>query len=277
MSGPGVGVTVVIPVWDSYVEFLPDAVASVRRNTPDAPIVVVDNASSTAVPLLERCEIVRSFRRLSEGAARNLGLERVATEYVVFLDADDMLLDGALEFLQGRIAADPSLAVSASSILDGATGERHRIPRRFVSRLTHHPRVFAFANSVWSLLPIQGCAVLRTHQVREAGGYADTDLGEDWDLAVSLAWRGRVEISKRLGRYYRSTEGSIERRARSAKDLRASARRIRERMRCDPAVSRWARRLIPAIAVLQLAAIHVARPVYLAVRRLVTRRRSNIC
>src|SRR3954447_5703194 len=118
MSGPGATVTVVIPVWDDYVEFLADAVGSVRRNAPHAPIVVVDNASSTPVPELEGCEVVRWPRRLSEGAARNIGLERVATEYVVFLDADDMLLDGTIDFLHGRIAADPGLAVCTSSILD---------------------------------------------------------------------------------------------------------------------------------------------------------------
>src|SRR3546814_9520545 len=62
-----------------------------------------------------------------------LGLEQVGTEYVVFLDADDLLLEGTLAFLVSRIAADPSLAVSATSILDGETGERHRERKRVVS------------------------------------------------------------------------------------------------------------------------------------------------
>src|SRR5437764_1426066 len=201
MSGPGSAVTVVIPVWDRYVGYLTEAVESVRRNAPQAPIVVVDNASSAPVPELERCEVLRLQRRVSEGAARNLGLDRVTTEYVVFLDADDMLMDGTLAPLYERIAADPGLAVSATSILDSETGKRHRNPRRFVLRLVRLPRAFAIANSTWSLLPIQGCAILRTDQVREAGGYADADVGEDWDLAVSVTWRGRVEISERIGRY----------------------------------------------------------------------------
>jgi glycosyltransferase involved in cell wall biosynthesis len=273
MRGPGAAITVVIPVWDDYVEFLGDAVESVRRNAPQAPIVVVNNASSSPIPELEGCEMAHSSGRLSEGAARNLGLERVATEYVVFLDADDMLLGGTLEFLAGRLAADPALAVSASSILDGGTGERHRTPRRFVPRLAQWPRLFALLNSVWSLLPIQGCAVMRTEQVRGAGGYADSDLGEDWDLAAALAWRGRVAVSERLGRYYRSLEGSTERRARSTNELRTSARRVRARMRRDPAVPAWAKVLVPLVAAVQLAAIYVARPAFVGVRRLATGRR----
>jgi glycosyltransferase involved in cell wall biosynthesis len=259
-------VSVVIPVWDDYVQYLGEAVESVRRNA-DVPIVVVDNASDVPVPELEGCELVRAPRRMSEGAARNLGLEYVETQFVLFLDADDMLLDDALEFLLVRMASDPDLAVAAASILDGQTGERHRNPRPLAIKLARFPRMFALADSVWSLLPIQGCALLRTEQVRSAGGYADTDLGEDWDLAAMLAWRGRVEISDRLARYYRSTEGSSERRTRTAADLRGPARRLRERMRSDPAVPRWARLLTPLVAGLQLALIHLARPAYLFVRR----------
>jgi hypothetical protein len=120
-------------------------------------------------------------------------------------------------------------------------------------------------------LPIQSCAILRTRQVREAGGYPDSDLGDDWVLAVSLAWRGRIEVAQRLGRYYRSTEGSISGREWTMEELRANARRVRERMRTDSAVPGWARALLPAIAALQLAAIHLLRPIYLGTRRLMTR------
>ena len=275
MNRPNAGVTVVIPVWDRYVAYLGDAVESVRRNSPDAQVVVVDNASSTPVPELSGCAIARTTRRLSVGAARNLGLDRVATEYVVFLDADDMLLDGTLEFLVGRISTAPELAIAATSILDGATGERHRTPRPFVSKLTRCPRAFAFANSIWSLLPIQGCAILRTAQVRESGGYADADLGEDWVLGAALAWRGRVTLSERLGRYYRSTEGSFAGRAWTGYELRANARRVRERLQRDAGVARWAKALLPVIALLQIAAIHLARPTFVAIRKLTGRRRQS--
>jgi hypothetical protein len=202
------------------------------------------------------------------GAARNLGLERVVTEYVVFLDADDMLLAGALDVLQRSITADPRLAISVTSILDGGTGERHRSPRPIAARLSRLPRAFALADSVWSLLPLQGCAILRTAQVREAGGYGDADMGEDWVLAVSLCWRGSVQISERLGRYYRSTEGSLAGRAWTLRELRENARLVRERMRADPGVPGWARALLPAIAILQLAVIHLVRPAFQAVRGL---------
>jgi glycosyltransferase involved in cell wall biosynthesis len=275
LSGSGAAVSVVIPVWDDYVEFLPDAVASVRRNSSEARIIVVDNASSVPLPDLGGCEVVRSDRRLSVGAARTLGVERVATEYVVVLDADDLLLDGALEFMRARIASDRRVTVVATSILEGDTGKRHRAPRRFVPPLTRASRLFALVNSVWLLLPIQGCAILRAADLREAGAYPDIEWGDDWVVAVSLAFRGRVEVSERLGRYYRPTPGSLWRRPRSAGELSASAASVRERIRADRGVPGWARLLLPAVAALQGGAIYVARPLYLAARRLRARVRPK--
>jgi SAM-dependent methyltransferase/glycosyltransferase involved in cell wall biosynthesis len=261
-------VTVVIPVWDDYVRFLPEAVSSVIDDAARVPIVVVDNASETPVPPLPGTSIIRADQRLSAGAIRNLGLEQVDTRYVVVLDADDMLLPGTLEFLTSRLDANPSLAVSVTSIVEGETGRRHRFPRRFVPRLARLHRTFAVLDSVWSLFPIQGCAMLRTEQVREAGGYGDANLGEDWVLAVSLAFRGGVEVNDRLGRYYRATPKSLWRRSRMPQELVASARRVRDRVRSDPAVPFWAKALLPLIAALQFVAIYFVRPVYLLGRKL---------
>jgi glycosyltransferase involved in cell wall biosynthesis len=88
--------TVVIPVWDDYVRYLEECVASVGD---DAPVVVVDNASAARVPELPGTTVVRAPQRLTVGAARNLGLDAVETEHVLVLDADDRLLPGTIPFL----------------------------------------------------------------------------------------------------------------------------------------------------------------------------------
>jgi glycosyltransferase involved in cell wall biosynthesis len=256
-------ITVVIPVWDEYVRHLREAIDSVGHDSRDILIVVVDNASTTPVTPPPGVSVVRSPRRLSVGAARNLALEHVVTKYVAVLDADDKLLPDTLEFLRSRLDSDPQVSVAATSILDSETGERHRFPRRFVSRLSRRRRMFAFLDCVWSLFPIQSCALLRTEQVRDAGGYPDAEWGDDWVLAVSLAFRGRVEVHDRLGRYYRDTPGSLWRRGRNPREMVASARLVRRRLRSDPAVPVWARTLSPVIAVLQLIAVFLIRPAYL--------------
>jgi glycosyltransferase involved in cell wall biosynthesis len=265
-SGRGAAITVVIPVWDDYVPYLQEAVDSVAPDAEAVSIVVVDNASTPPVTPPPGASVVRASRRLSVGAARNLGLDQVDTKYVVVLDADDRLLPGTLEFLRARLDTDSSVSVAATSILDSATGERHRFPRTFVPRLARWRRMFAVIDCIWSLFPIQGCALLRTAEVKEAGGYPDSDWGDDWVLAVSLAFRGRVEVHNRLGRYYRHIPESLWRRSRPRSDLVASARLVRQRVRSDPAIPTWTRTLLPAITLLQLAAVYVLQPAYLAAR-----------
>ncbi len=258
----------VIPAWGAdFVALLPVAVGSVKAQNRPVTIVVVDNASEVAVPPLPGVTIVRSPRRLSAGEARNLGLEHVATEYVVLLDADDELVAGMLEALEAGIASDPGIAVYATSLLEAATGTRHRSPRRFVGALTRLPRLFALLTAIWSLYPIQGNAIMRTRWIREAGGYADCSGGEDWVLAVSQAFRGRVVVDRRPGLIYHARPDSLWRRSRGTGDLLAAARRVRGHLRTDPGVPRWARALLPLIAAAQSVLIVLVRPAYRALRR----------
>src|SRR5690242_11751405 len=112
MTGkPTARTTIVLPVWDQYVALrLPDAVASLRAQEVAAPIVVVDNASDVQLPDLDGITSVRSRRRLTLGAARNLGLDHVRTPYFVAWDADDLMAPGTIGFLEAAIDSDARLA-----------------------------------------------------------------------------------------------------------------------------------------------------------------------
>jgi glycosyltransferase involved in cell wall biosynthesis len=267
---------VVIPAWDAYAgEGLLAAAASVRSQATEAQLIVVDNASWIPVPALEGAEMVRLDRRRSTGAARNAALESLRTRYVVFLDADDTLLPGALAALAEGLDADPRRAVYVLSIVDGATGTAHRSPRRIARALSRLPSVFALANAVWSLLPTQGATVMRVEDVRACGGYGDSDRGEDWILATSLAFRGHVAFDRRPGLCYRRRDDSPGAVALSHGVLLASARRVRARIRDDPAVPSWARSALPLIAGAQWAAVCIAYPTYRRLRELIQRERSG--
>ena len=253
----------VIPVWGArYVASLERAIASVRTQDAEVPIIVADNASEVEVPEIPGTIVVRSPRRLSVGEARNFGIERVETELVVILDADDELTEGALAALREGIGADPGIAVHSMSLLEAETGVRHRTPRRFVPALARRPHLFAMATAIWSLYPIQGSAILRTSWVRGAGAYPDCDWGDDWVVAVSQAFRGRVIVDPRPGGIYHAHPESLWRRGRPASDLLAAAKQVRARLATDPAVPRWTRAMLPVIAVLQTLLILVIRPLY---------------
>jgi glycosyltransferase involved in cell wall biosynthesis len=265
-------VTVVIPAWDDYVgPRLLDALESVRGQACPATLLVVDNASRTELPPLGDVELVRLAQRASTGAARNAALDHLITPFVVFLDADDLLLPGALDALTSGIAGTDAVSAYALSIVDDVTGKRHRTPRRVARMLARAPQAFALANTVWSLLPTQGCTIMRVDDVRACGGYGDSSHGEDWVLATSLAFRGRVAFGGRPALRYRQRRDSPGVAALGFGVLLANARRVRARVREDPAVPDWARAVLPLIALAQWSAACVAHPVYRSARALFVR------
>jgi len=252
MAAPAL--TVVIPVWDSYLDHLRENVASaLAQEDVDVRVVVVDNASERSLPHLgsEVC-IVRSDVRLGVGAARNLGLGTVETGYVAFLDADDVLLPGTLAFLAQRLETDTRRVTAGGRFVswNPETGERavvRRAPKPAVLAVSRFRRSFALANLVWNTFPVVGC-VHRTSAVRAAGGFGEGSVGEDWILGAMLCFQGRIAFSERQTFLRRVHRGSLWYRPHQPEELLERSRALRERARRDPAVPAWAKALLPLLA-----------------------------
>ena len=253
-------ISVVVPVWGDYAgEPLAEALASLRAQDLAPRIIVVDNASDPPLEDIDGVEVVRAPSRLTVGAARNLGLEAVKTPYVLFWDADDLMLPGTLRFLRDRIASDPRLVLVAAAIREeGDPPTPHRWPRHWTYPLTRYRRAFSLAHCVWSLFPTTGSSIIRSRDA--AIGFGDANSGEDWQLGVSLAFRGRISLESRPGRVYRRHPTSLWETQRSGRKLMDHSRAVRERIRRDPEIPASARLLLPAIAVLQFIAVRVVRP-----------------
>src|SRR5690606_139621 len=110
-----VDVAVVIPAYnaEAYIE---TTLASVlAQDGVELEVVVVDDGSTDrsveiAAALAGRDTRLRVVRQSNAGvaAARNAGAAAVSAEarYLHFLDADDVLVPGALHRLKGRLDAD---------------------------------------------------------------------------------------------------------------------------------------------------------------------------
>jgi glycosyltransferase involved in cell wall biosynthesis len=106
-------VSVVIPCYNQ-AHFLGEAIESVlAQSYPRFEIVVVDDGSTDdTTEVARRYHAVRCVSQANQGlsAARNSGLTHSEGEYVVFLDADDRLLPGALEAGLECLKANPECA-----------------------------------------------------------------------------------------------------------------------------------------------------------------------
>lgn len=252
--------TIVLPVWGSYVTYLHDTVASLQSQIPQPRVLIVDNASAVPVPSVPGADVVRTPRPLSVGAARSYGLARVATEFVVVWDVDDIMPPGTLTLLTERITHDPNLSLVAALILDGVSGRRLHWPRRGTAPLARFPTAFAFLQCVWSVVPTIG-AIMRTDTARDAGGFLDLDTGDDWALGASLALRGRVALIDHIGRVYTQHSDSVWSRRQSQSHLFQHARAVRNHVSVDPAAPKAIKRSLPLIAFLQWTVILLVRPV----------------
>jgi hypothetical protein len=238
-SAPAPRTTIVLVVSDALGSgCLQDALASVSKQRRTASVVVVDNASTNPLPPLPGAWLIRAPRRLSAGAARNLGLARATTPYIVFWEADEVMLPGTLETLETALDAVPALVAFC-----------HGRPGRVIARLAQRPRAFALVNAIWPLYESTGATIMRAELARAAGGYSDSDASEDWPLSVALAWRGRLGWSGQPGRLARSPQLF------RAVDLRQRARRVRERIRGDGGIPDWVRTALPVVWVAQEATL----------------------
>jgi glycosyltransferase involved in cell wall biosynthesis len=109
-------VSVIIPAYN-HAHFVADAIESAAaQDHPPSEIIVVndgstDDTSSIVAAYPSVTLVMQRNRGLAE--ARNAGLAHSSGEFVVFLDADDRLLPGAIRIGARLLAADPSAGFAA--------------------------------------------------------------------------------------------------------------------------------------------------------------------
>jgi glycosyltransferase involved in cell wall biosynthesis len=160
-------ISIIIPAYNAQ-DWIADALSScVRQQYNPVEIIVVDDGSTDntyaiASRYTNANMNVRVLRTGNKGAsaARNTGLSNANGEYLLFLDADDVLADNALQIcgsIAGRTKADAVLG--AVSSFDHLTGE-HTGP--LTIKLVYRDAYANAARFRW----FQGSALLRNTDLR---------------------------------------------------------------------------------------------------------------
>ena len=217
-------VSVVIPCYNQ-ARFLPDAIASARASTLQPEVIVVDDGSTDGTAAIAVAAGATCVRQVNRGvvAARNAGLEAAHGELIVFLDADDHLLPGALDVGAAALGADGDcvLAWGRCVMMDEAAAWLDTpVPVR-VEEDAH--AAFLRNNPIWT----PAAAMLRTAQVRDAGGFASGfDAAADYDLYLRLTRRYRArDHGRRVAAYRRHARNMSGDAARMLRDTLAVVKR----------------------------------------------------
>lgn len=132
MNGPDV--SVIIPIYNAE-NSIKDCLDSVlSQKGVSLEVIAVDDGSTDSTPDIlasiaerdGRVSVVRGENKFA-GVARNLGIDRASGKYLAFLDADDLLLDGALARMHRIATKKRAELVKAGFIYrDTETGEEYR-------------------------------------------------------------------------------------------------------------------------------------------------------
>lgn len=128
-------ISVVIPAYN-YAEKLSRAVMSVvAQLQPEHELIVINDGSTDHTPqVLEalQAQTGEAFRVVHKdngglASVRNRGLQEAAADYLLFLDADDEMVEGALDALTGHIRQYPEAdMVIGGSIAVWPDGKRRK-------------------------------------------------------------------------------------------------------------------------------------------------------
>ena len=187
-DAPNDDITVVVTCFN-YGAFLAESVQSALAQDGGEPrVIVVDDGSTDEHTLAElerlppRVELVRQANA-GVAAARNEALRRARTPYVLALDADDRLAEGALRALRAPLRAYPEIGFSYGLIgFFGAWQGVMKLP-------PYDPYGLLFRHSIGP------SALVRRELFEDVGGYDPLFRGyEDWELwlhALQCGWHGR--------------------------------------------------------------------------------------
>ena len=182
-------VGVIIPTYDR-AHLIGETLASVLAQTfADYEIIVVDDGSDDDT---ERCLAPfrdrLTYRRIEHGgasAARNAGLEIACSQYIAFLDSDDLWEPRFLECMSAVLDSAPRAGfVYCDYATFGAQGlvQAAYLPAR------HKLRGKLFAHLLETDFISTGALMIRRECLDHVGGFDTTlEITHDWDLWLRLA------------------------------------------------------------------------------------------
>lgn len=174
-------------------------------------VIVVDDASDDSLAVRDvaaayGATVIRLERNLGPAGARNAGLRRVRTPYVLFADCDAIIDPDAIRML-GRHFCDPGLAMVAPRIVAANVGSnwvsRYEAARSSLDLGPSSALVHPGTRVSW--VP-SACLLARTSAL--CGGFDGTlRVAEDVDLVWALiaeGWRVRYEAEVEAGHRHRT-------------------------------------------------------------------------
>ena len=234
-------VSVIVPVYNGQNHLAQALESALSQDYPNKEVIVVNDGSTDGT-----AEVLRSFGdrihaiNQSNGGppkARNAGLNAARGEYIAFLDADDVWLQGKLSAQVAHLQSNPQ---------DGACCFRWHVWPADADGQFRQPDFAAhpigpvqvdaqksgwlYGRLLFDCELLTTTVMLRASTARAVGEF-DVGLrcGEDYDYWLRLSQTATISRLEPAGALYRVVEGSVSRSARRENDELVVIRRAVQR------------------------------------------------
>lgn len=215
--GRTASISIVVPCYNAATTLIDTLDSVLAQEEASFEVIVIDDGSTDGSLAVARCYEPRvrvvSGPNRGPSAARNRGIRETTADWLLFLDADDVLLPGTLgQRIAAANDADVVICDWEDMIDDGQggliPGVRHSIDWSAIG----HAADLATATHAWATT---AAILYRRSLVERIGGFrTDLPVIQDARFLFDAAYHGgRFAHSDHLGARYRVVAGSLSRRS----------------------------------------------------------------
>jgi len=247
-------VSVIIPAWNAE-KTLSGTIDSALRQGAVSKIVVIDDGSTDGTARIAsgydtRLEL-HSVSNAGVSAARNLGIQKSDSEWIIFLDSDDLLVNGTVEkrLEVARHTGADVIITDWQDFSEDKSGNRQLLEKHCIDwTALEEDAEIATATHVWATT---AAIMYRRTIVEKTGGFReDLPVIQDARFLFDAAYHGAAFAhADHVGASYRIIPGSLSRRSKAEfhADILHNGLQIETSWRSDDRLTAKHRRVIAGI------------------------------
>ncbi len=215
-----ISISVIMPTYNSsgYIIRTMDTIYQQTR-LPDEVIIVDDGSEDNTVKIVQNyidrhkdvIKNIKIFTQKNQGAAaaRNYCIKNVTSEWVAFLDSDDIWDKRKLEAVERVIVEHPEITVIAHD--EYAVNEKDLSDRKLCElHKNYNPREDLFLQLYRGNFLSTSCMTIRKDILEQAGGFDDSlRSAQDYDLWIRVGKYGKLYYIEEPLETYVTRPGNI--------------------------------------------------------------------
>ncbi|GEM_PF-4525102 len=192
-------ISVIMPAYNAEKTVYRAIESVISQDYPDFELIVVDDASNDntwkkitrAANKYERLKVFRNSRRMGPSGTRNRAVREASGDYIVFLDADDVMLPGSLKLRALGILYSEADFLYTQYLVADYSAKKLFIKSTFVSDNFDY---LVKAQIGGNVFPI-GAVILEKDLIEKAGLFNESiTYGEDYELWTRILLKLRPKV-----------------------------------------------------------------------------------